>query len=125
MKIPTTASNLDNRWGLHPTLREYAYKHVASAEEIRALEKSWGYGLQVWRTAELDRRILEDKDGRVIADLRSWHEYPDDGKLLAASREMYDFLESLARREVYDNYYLTRDDFKNIEKLLTKAGRRV
>ena len=72
MKIPTTASNLDNRWGLRPTLREYAYKHVASVEEIRTLEQSWGYGLKVWREARLPEpmyrfriRPVEPHDGNV------------------------------------------------------------
>jgi predicted deacetylase len=73
-----------------------------------------------WRTSELDRRVLEDKDGRVIADLRSWKEFPDDGKLLAASREMYDFLDNLSYRH---NYTLQEKDFRAITELLEKAGR--
>jgi hypothetical protein len=51
---------------------EYSYKHIASDAEIRALEKSWGFGLQVWREARLPEPMYR---------FRIWPVEPHDGNV--------------------------------------------
>lgn len=40
-----------------------------------------------WRVSPLDRRVVEDAEGQVVCDVRSWRD-TDDALILAAAPEL-------------------------------------